>query len=80
MRTILIAFDPSFGNAAHGLLAKTIMHAAPRWAHPLPGLWYIETPDTVEDVLAYLAPSVSDLDSVVVQELLGGPAVANTML
>ncbi len=80
MRTVLIAYDPSLGNAASGRLAETIMRMAPRWAHPLPGLWYVETPDTVDDVTTRLSPVVSDLDSVVVQELSGGPAVANTML
>ena len=80
MRTVLIAYDPSLGNAASGRLAETIMRVGPRWAHPLPGLWYVETEETVDQLSARLAPVVSDLDSVVVQELVGGPAVANTML
>ena len=80
MRTVLIAYDPALGNAATGRLADTIMRIAPRWAHPLPGLWYVETDDTVDGITKRLSPVISDLDSVVVQELIGGPAVANTML
>ncbi|NOU08070.1 MAG: hypothetical protein HOO99_17995 [Hyphomicrobiaceae bacterium] len=80
MRTILIAYDPALGNAANGRLAETIMRLAPLWAHPLPGLWYIQTADSIDDISARLTPVVTDLDSVVIQELVGGPAVANTML
>lgn len=80
MRTILIAYDPALGNAANGRLAETIMRLGPLWAHPLPGLWYIQSKDTIDTLSARLTPVVTDLDSVVIQELVGGPAVANTML
>jgi hypothetical protein len=80
MRTVMIAYDLCDGHDEPSELTAAIRRMADRWARPLAALWLVETASAVTEVEAALAAHLGDDDALVVQELAGCAAVANTML
>jgi hypothetical protein len=80
MPTLLVAYDLDTNETATPDLTATIRRLAHRWARPLASLWYIETHAPPEMIEAALAPLLGDADGLIVQEITGTAAVANTML
>ena len=80
MRTVMIAYDLRDGHCEPSELTSAIRRMADRWARPLAALWLMETASAVTEVEAALAAHLGDDDALVVQELAGCAAVANTML
>ena len=76
----LIAYDIAAADGAGSALAAAIRQLGPRWARPLASLWYVETTRSVEQIEAALAPFLNDDDGLLVQEVTGQAALANTML
>jgi hypothetical protein len=81
MRTLLIAYDIEIeGGTDTRALSATVRALGQRWARPLASLWYVETLATVADVEAVLSPLIGDENALLIQEVKGEAALANTML
>jgi hypothetical protein len=80
MPTLLIAYDLAPSGGADTLVATAIRQLGSRWARPLASLWYMETTATPCEIEAALAPLLGDDDGLLVQEVTGHAALANTML
>jgi hypothetical protein len=80
MPTLLIAYDLASSGQNAIPLAATIRQLGSRWARPLASLWYLETSATAAEIEATLVPLLGDDDGLLVQEVTGHAALANTML
>ncbi len=80
MPTLLIAYDIGSDGHPTAALAAAIRQLGLRWARPLASLWYIETDKSVIDIETSLASYLSDDDGLLIQEVIGQAALANTML
>ena len=80
MPTLLIAYDLASSGHAAVPLAAAIRQLGSRWARPLASLWYVETTATPAEIEAMLAAHLGDDDGLLVQEVAGHAALANTML
>jgi hypothetical protein len=80
MPILLIAYDIATANGAERAVSTAIRAFGQRWARPLSSLWYVETSATVAEIEAVLAPLIGDEDGLLIQEVAGQAALANTML
>jgi hypothetical protein len=80
MSLLLIAYDIGPADGAEKALSAAIRALGQRWARPLATLWYVDTSATVADIEALLAPLIGDEDGLLIQEVTGQAALANTML
>ena len=80
MPTLLIAYDLAQPKAETPGLADAIMALGTQWARPLAMLWYVETVRSAADVEALLSELVAIDDGLLVQQVIGTAALANTML
>jgi hypothetical protein len=80
MSILLIAFDIATDGGADKALSGAIRALGSRWARPLASLWYVETSASVAEIEAALAPLIGEEDGLLVQEVIGEAALANTML
>ena len=79
-RTLFVAFDLSPHSEARTALGETLMSLGEAWARPLDTVWMMRTSLTVEAVEARLAPLLGSDDGLMVQEVRGEAALANTGL
>jgi hypothetical protein len=80
MPILLIAYDIATADGADKALSVAIRALGQRWARPLATLWYVETSAAVAEIEAVLAPLIGDEDGLLIQEVAGQAALANTML
>jgi hypothetical protein len=80
MSILLIAYDTVPADSADKALSGAIRALGQRWARPLATLWYVETSAAVAEIEAALSPLLGDEDGLLVQEVAGQAALANTML
>ena len=80
MPTLLIAYDLAQPKAETPALADAIMALGTQWARPLAMLWYVQTVRSAADVEALLSELVTIDDGLLVQQVIGTAALANTML
>jgi hypothetical protein len=80
MPILLIAYDMATADGADKALSGAIRLLGKRWARPLANLWYVETVATAVQIEAALAPFIGDEDGLLIQEVAGQAALANTML
>jgi hypothetical protein len=80
MPMLLIAYDLASSGHTATALPAAIRQLGGRWARPLASLWYVETTATPAEIEAALASLLSDDDGLLVQEVTGHAALANTML
>ena len=80
MPTLLIAYDLDVPSTVGAHLADAIMRLGTRWARPLASLWYIETNTACTTVEEQLSGLLGTDDGLLVQQVTGEAALANTML
>jgi hypothetical protein len=76
----MIAYDLGADTGAGKALTSEIRALGNRWARPLAALWYVETSVAIDDVEGRLTPLIGDEDGLLIQEVTGQAALANTML
>ena len=80
MPTLLIAYDLSKRSPSEATLATAIMRLGTRWSRPLASIWYVETAASCASIEAQLTGFLGLDDGLMVQEVIGEAALANTML
>jgi hypothetical protein len=80
MTILMIAYDLSSGSMVEKALSSAVRSLGRRWARPLAALWYIETAAPIAEIENFLSSLIGDEDGLLIQEVAGQMALANTML